>query len=165
MREQVRAEPEAKLEAGQRFLAMYKQLGGPDLAAEHAKFIEQGAPIELPADVFGDCVRVESRPRPVFERGWDPDATRKAGNVITGLRKGSAAQRAGLRDGMQIVERIAGEAGDSTVPYVLKVRDGKRERTIRFMPAGDPQIVVQRLVLTSTTPEQREACTRALAGL
>lgn len=165
MRKQVRAEPEAKLAAGQRFLATYKQLGGPDLAADFATFIEQGTPIELPADVFGDCVQVESRPRPVFERGWDPEATSKAGNVITGLRKGSAAHRAGLRDGMQIVERIAGEAGDSTIAYVLKVRDGKRERTITFKPAGEAQVVVQRLVLTSVTPERRAACTRTLAGL
>lgn len=164
MREQVRAEPQARIAAGQRFLAAYKQQGGPDLADDFKKYVEQGAPIELPADVFGACVRVESRPRPVFDRGWDPEATRKAGDVITGLRKGSPAYRAGLRDGMQIVELLGGESGNSAVPYVLKVRAGKRERTLEFKPGGEAQVVVQQLVLASTTPEQRDACTRALAG-
>lgn len=164
MRDQVRAEPGAKLLPGQRFLAAYKQLGGPELAADFETFVVQGAPIELPVDVFGACVRIESTTRPVFERGWDPDATTKAG-VITGLQKGSPAHRAGLRDGMQIVERVAGEVGNSTIAYVLKVRAGKRERTIKFMPAGKGQTVVRSLVLTSMTPAQREACTRALAGL
>lgn len=165
MRDQVRAGPDAQLEAGQRFLATYKHLGGPDLAADFETYIVQGAAIDLPADTFGACITIETTSRPVFERGWDPEATHKAGKVISGLRKGSPAYRAGLRDGMAILEVVAGQAGDSTTAYVLRVRDRKRERNIKFLPAGEQQIAVRRLVLASITAEQREACTRALAGL
>jgi len=165
MRDQVQAEPDAKVEAGRRFLAAYRELAGLDLAADYETFVVQGAPIELPADTFGACVRVETRPRRVFERGWDTEATSAAGNVITGLKRGSPAHRAGLRDGMQIVERIAGDSGDSTVATVLKVRDGERERRIKFMPEGEETLIVQQLVLPTVPHEQREACARALAGL
>lgn len=165
LRDQLPDKPGDQLEAGLRFLATYKQLGGPDLAADHEKFVVQGTPIELPTDTFGPCITIESQTRPVFERGWDPEATSKAGNVISGLRKGTPAYRAGLRDGMAIVEVIAGQRGDSTIAYVLRVRDGKRERTLKFTPAGTTKIPVRRLVLSSMTPQQRESCTRPLAGL
>lgn len=165
MRDQVRAEPDSQLEAGQRFLATYKQQGGPDLAADFETHIVQGAAIDLPADTFGACITIETTSRPVFERGWDPEATSKAGNVITGLRKDTPAYRAGLRDGMAIVEVVAGQRGDSTIAYVLRVRDGKRERKLEFLPAGKAKVAVRRLVLGSMSPTQREACTRTLAGL
>ncbi len=166
MRQQVREEKQPGKPAAQRFRPTYEQLGGPDLGPDAARYIEQGAPIELPADVFGPCITVVSEKRRSFERGWDSDATSKAGDVITGLRAGSPAHRAGLRDGMQIVERLAGEPGNSTVAYVLKVRDGERERKIKFKPEGETELVVQRLVIDrKASKEQREACTRALAGL
>lgn len=115
--------------------------------------------------MFGPCVRVVSIVRREFERGWDVDATEAAGRVITGLRKGSPAWRAGLRDGMTILEREAGESGDSTVPYVLRVRRGKRERRITFKPEGDRQLEIQQLELApDLTPERRTTCARALSG-
>lgn len=153
-------------DAASLFAPTYHELGGPDLGPDLERFVAQGATINLPTDVFGECVRVVTTTRRSFERGWDVAATQAAGKVITGLRKGSPAHRAGLRDGMKIVELLAGEPGDSTVPYVLRVMSGKRERTITFKPEGDQQITVEQLVLApNLTPERRAACTRVLAGL
>jgi predicted metalloprotease with PDZ domain len=166
MRAQAREGNQLARDAASSFAPTYHALGGPDLGPDLAKYVEQGAAIDLPADVFGPCIEVTRKPRRSFDRGWDADATTKAGNVITGLRKDSPAHRAGLRDGMKIVERVAGEPGDSTVEYVLKVLDGERERKIRFLPGGDQELVVQRLVLVKKlSTAQREACTRTLAGL
>ena len=165
MRAQVRATREREPDAARLFPPAYRALGGPDLTADLDRFITRGEPIELPADVFGDCVRVTTTQRRTFDRGWDPDATTSADNVITGLRKGTPAHRAGLRDGMKIVRREAGEPGDSTVAYVLRVRDGERERRIEFMPQGPDTIAVQQLSLApDLTPERRAACERSLAG-
>ncbi|MDC0717607.1 M61 family metallopeptidase [Nannocystis bainbridge] len=166
MRAKVQASP-VKLapDAASVFPPVYRELGGPDLADDLERFVVQGVAIRLPADVFGPCLRVVDSLRHEFERGWDVDATAAADRVITGLRKGSPAWRAGLRDGMKVVERIAGEPGDSTVPYVLRVRDGKRERQISFKPEGERQFPMQQLELApGLTPERRAACARELSG-
>ncbi|WAS92755.1 M61 family metallopeptidase [Nannocystis punicea] len=164
MRARVQASP-VKLapDAAGVFPPVYRELGGPDLAADLERFVVQGATITLPADVFGPCVRVVTIPRRDFERGWDVGATKAAGRVV-GLRKGSPAWRAGLRDGMTIVG-VSGEAGNSTVPYVVDVRQGKRERRITFKPEGEREIPVQQLELApGLTPERRAACARELSG-
>lgn len=166
MRARVRA-AERKLapDAAGLFPQVYRELGGPDLAEDLARLVDRGETISLPEDAFGACARVASRRRRSFDRGWDAAATGKAGNVVTGLRAGSPAHRAGLREGMTILRREAGEPGDSTVPYALRVRDGGRERVIRFKPEGDAEIVVQQLALApGLSPERRAACARTLSG-
>ncbi|MFY0538637.1 hypothetical protein [Nannocystis pusilla] len=164
MRAKVQASPvKFAPDAASVFPPVYRELGGPDIAADLERFVDQGTAIRMPADVFGPCVRVVDSVRRNFERGWDVDATAAAGHVA-GLRKGSAAWRAGLRDGMKILERD-GKPDDSTVPYVLRVRDGKRERVIRFKPEGEREIPLQQLELApGLTPERRAACARELSG-
>ncbi len=171
MRDEVRAAPDhARLpDAAALFPTTYQRLGGDDignkLGADLERFVERGEAIELPTDGFGECIRVQTSKRPRFERGWDPAATRKADNVVTGLRRGSPAHRAGLRDGMKLLELESGATNDSTVAYVLRVRDGERERRITFMPRGADEISIQQLVLVGgLTPERRAACIRALSG-
>lgn len=151
--------------AADRFLAAYQGKGGPALDEDVARYLVRGEPIELPADVFGACVRVKKEERAAFERGWDPVATSRNKNVVTGLRKGSFAYNAGLRDGMTILRRLSGAPGDVTVPYSLRVLAGTRERTITFWPRGEGKVSVQRLELTAArTPESRAACSALLGG-
>lgn len=171
MRDEVRAATDrARIpDAAALFPTTYQRLGGDDLGHrlgdDLERFIVRGEAIDLPADVFGECIRVQPSKRPRFERGWDPAATRKADNVVTGLRRGSPAHRAGLRDGMKILELVSGATNDSTVAYVLRVRDGERERRITFMPRGSDEITIQQLALVrGLPPERRAACTRTLAG-
>lgn len=166
MRDHVRAAGERKqADAAALFPSTYRALGGPDLAADLERFVTRGEPIVLPTDVFGDCVRVVVQRRRTFDRGWDPEATTRADNVITGLRAGTPAHRAGLRNGMKIVRREAGEPDDATIAYVLRVQDGERERLIEFMPQGPGEVAVQQLVLAADpTPARRVACKRGLAG-
>lgn len=146
------------------FPTIYRELGGPDLTDELARYADRGETIALPADAFGACLRLVPHTQPAFDRGWDADATFAKGNVITGLRAGSPAHRAGLRDGMKILRRTGGAPGDSSVRYVLQVLAGDRERTISFFPRGAGTISMQRLEITARTPAERAACTRELAG-
>ncbi len=163
MRRKIVAPGDTKLapDAATLFLSTYVELGGPDLSPDVERFIERGETIVLPRDVFGGCVRVENERRPVFELGFDAEATRAAGNVVTGVRKGSAAHRAGLRDGMILIRRAEGTRGDVYTRYGLLVRDGKRERTIRYMPRGKGELDVQQLRIEGArTAEARAACVR-----
>ena len=133
----------------------------PDVDAH----VEHGEPLLLPVDSFGPCARVVTGERPVFALGWDVAATRAAGNVVTGLDRGSPAFAAGLRNGMALLGRVSGDPDDARVDYAVRVADATEHHTIRFSPAGKAHVTTQELVLDraafAATPE---ACRRSLAG-
>lgn len=140
---------------------------GHGLAVEPdiARHVERGQPVVLPPDSFGRCAVVASVTRPAFDRGYDPDATTRAGNVVTGLDPRSPAHAAGLRDGMKIVARKAGKPGDSRVDYVLEVADGAGARVIRFRPESRALETFQELQLDAAAFRATPAtCAAALAG-
>ncbi len=138
---------------------------GLDVGPDVARYVDRGEAILLPDDAFGPCAHVVTADRPVFERGYDPDATSNAGNIVTGLDPASPAYAAGLRNGMKLLQRIGGKVGDSRAPYSLRVSDQGTERTITFLPAGKARLTTQELVLDAAkfaaTPEQ---CRVSLAG-
>ncbi|MBN8807097.1 MAG: hypothetical protein J0I47_02500 [Sphingomonas sp.] len=134
---------------------------GPDVE----RYVTEGVPVLLPADAFGRCARVTTADVPKFERGWDSDATAKAGNVLTGIDPASNAYAAGLRDGMKIVKRIAGEPDNSAVDYVLEVEDGATVRRFTFRPAGRTMLRTQQIELDAARfAAEPAACARALSG-
>lgn len=152
--------------AAQLFAEMYRAAGGADLANDYAVTVQGGQTVILPADLFGDCARVETVSRPRFHRGWDAQATTAAGNVMTGLRDDSPAYAAGLRNGMQIVKREFGEVGNSTVEYGLRVRAGDGTETVyRFMPVAPGVDTFQRIVLAEgLSGDRKAACARRMSG-
>ncbi len=120
-----------------------------DLTADIARYLDRGEPIELPADVFGPCATVQWREQPDYDRGWDVAATSRAGGVVTGLREGSPAWRAGLRNGMRLLERIAGRPEDSSVEAAVRARAGDgTEQIYRFKPEGRGRVSLQHMTLT-----------------
>ncbi|RYG35694.1 MAG: hypothetical protein EON93_06190 [Burkholderiales bacterium] len=131
---------------------------GVDVAADIAKHIDGGEPINLPANTFGHCMRVEDDERPVYDLGFDGDATIKAGGIVTGVRSGSAAHAAGLRDGMRLVERTGGLLRNSTQPISWIIEANGNRRTIQWLPAGEGRMTVQRLVRVANTPLDLAAC-------
>ena len=133
---------------------------GLDVRPDLARHVDGGEAITLPADVFGPCATVETETRPVFQRGWavsDPD--RRFKDVV----EGSAAWRAGLRNGMTFVAREAGRPGDSTQDYMLRVKEGEAEHTIRYRPAGVGSVPVQQVRLAPGA--DAASCARSLSGL
>jgi predicted metalloprotease with PDZ domain len=127
---------------------------GLDVSNDLKHYIDDGSPILLPADVFGPCFDVTSETKPRFDYGFDVEATGKAGNVITGLRKDSPAYMAGMRDGMRLTGREAGVPGDSSQEYALKVEDGGVPQVIRFLPKGQDEITLQRVVVRHSMDNQ-----------
>lgn len=138
---------------------------GLDIRADVDRYLTRGEPLLLPEDTFGGCARLTTADLPVFERGWDADATAKAGNVLTGVDPASNAHAAGLRDGMKFLRRLGGEPGNAAVDYVLEVQDGAIKRTVTFRPAGRKTIRTQQIVLnTARFAAEPEGCKAALAG-
>lgn len=138
---------------------------GLDIRPDVARYIDKGMPLLLPEDAFGACARVTTADVPLFERGWDSAATQKAGNVLTGVDPASNAYAAGLRDGMKIVRRVAGEPGNSAVDYVLEVEEGGTKRTVTFRPAGKTALRTQQIVLDAARfAAEPGKCKAALAG-
>jgi predicted metalloprotease with PDZ domain len=139
---------------------------GLDVQPDIARYVTRGALVMLPSGAFGPCARVRTERRPVFERGYDAEATTAAGNVVHGLRPDSPAFAAGLRNGMRILKRISGTYGNSTADYVMQVDDRGTERLIRFRPAGLQSIVVQQLTLDRVrAAREPKACAASLGGL
>jgi predicted metalloprotease with PDZ domain len=131
---------------------------GVDLAPDMARFVEGGETVILPPDTFGPCIRVEQVEIPVYDRGFDIDASVAAGMVATGVRADGPAFRAGLRDGMRLVRPIAGRAGNATMMAEWLVQDGGQERRIQWLPAGAAKAPSQRLVRLPGTAGDAAAC-------
>jgi predicted metalloprotease with PDZ domain len=135
---------------------------GLDVSEDLKRFVDQGEPLTLPQDVFGPCARVMQEERPVFSRGFDSEATAKAGMRVVGTDPASPAYAAGLRDGMTVVARVEGRPGDSLKPYALQVDDHGARRVIRYLPQGATKVRVQQVRLTAGAGA---TCAATLGGL
>lgn len=132
---------------------------------EIAAHIERGAPILLPRDAFAPCGRIETREAPNFHRGFDIEATVANNNIIAGVVRSGPAYAAGMRDGMILVRREAGEIGNAELEIAYVVRDGETERTLRYMPRGEGSFTLQRLVIDEgLSGEALDRCVAVLAG-
>lgn len=138
---------------------------GLDVRPDVERYLTKAEPVLLPKDLFGNCAELRIVSVPVFDLGWDMEATVNARSVITGIDPASNAYTAGLRDGMKILRRIGGELGNSTVDYVLEVQDGTTKRSVTFRPAGQRTMRAQQIALNVARFAAEPArCRAALAG-
>ncbi len=101
------------------------------------------APIDLPDDAFGPCARRVVRERATFDLGFDPASLDARPTLVRGLVKGSAAERAGVREGALVLtakvpprasrERRALREPRDDAEVELWLADGKR---VRYRAAG-----------------------------
>lgn len=135
---------------------------GLDIAADENRYLIRGEPILLPSDTFGPCASVVTEQRPNFSRGFDAEATAAAGNIATKVDPSLPAYAAGLRNGMKILARTAGEPDNALVPYGLLIEDGGKQRTIQYLPQGRGRVTVQQLRLLNPAGQ---ICPATLGGL
>jgi predicted metalloprotease with PDZ domain len=133
--------------AGTLFARVAKRLTGLDLGADYARYVDAGEALAVAPDAFGPCIEVVSVTQPVFDRGFDLDATLAAGGRVTGLAPGGPAERAGLKAGDKIrVDEIP--SNDSRVVLSYEVDEGGgRRHTIRYRPEGKASVTFQQLAL------------------
>jgi predicted metalloprotease with PDZ domain len=72
----------ATVSAARLFPSAYRQVSGVDLSPDLAKYVESGATVQLPADLYGGCAAVATLDIPAFDRGFDGAKSAEVG-VIT----------------------------------------------------------------------------------
>ena len=131
------------------------------VADDIKRFVVQGETIMLAPDTFGPCATVVTERRPAFERGYDAEATAASKNTVVGVVPGSAAYRAGLRNGMTIQSRKAGKPGDSMTPFTLVITNDGTVRELTYLPQGKSMQIVQQI-----RPLRRfQGCRKSISGL
>jgi len=132
---------------------------GVDARPDIAAYVEQGRPMTLPADLFAPCADLVEVLSPAFDLGFTPKVDDKGVMTVADLRADSSAYRAGLREGMVVVEKLKGVNGDATTLYELRVRSGDGAiQTLSFPPQGAGSVTYQQLRLRPTATTQLGLC-------
>ena len=137
-----------------------------DLRPDIAKYVDGGAYVDLPEQLFDGCLDALISTSPAFDSGFDHMSSFEA-KIVKGVRRNGPAWNSGLRDGMRI-DAVDLKPGDLTREVVLTVRPAKggKARTVRYWPYGDNDIAVRKLQLAARlSDEAKAACARKLGGL
>jgi predicted metalloprotease with PDZ domain len=106
-----------------------------------------GAGLMLPqSDDFGPCFRRITQTIRVFEPGFDiAGMSMGQMKVVRGLKPGSEAARAGLREGDQIVSAPLGDKAqlNHRAPVTVKVTRAGGPLAFTYLPRGDPVEIYQ----------------------
>ena len=131
--------------SGSAILRLQKIMAGSgiNIASDIERFVVRGETIELSKKTFGPCAIVEKIRLPTFDRGFVPKKRDDGGWTATNVDPASHAYRAGIRDGMHLLELIGGNPQDSTVDYTFRVEVGQKIQTIAYRPAGKRTVEVQ----------------------
>lgn len=131
-----------------------RELGQEGLADFQAMLA--GEIVVPPENAFGPCFRIVTRKLRRFDLGFDPSVLLQPKRIVSGLKPGSEAEKAGLRDGDEILNRFSqdGLQGDQEGILMLQVRREGMERTIRYMPRGEKVDAIQ----WDENPQQLKRC-------
>lgn len=116
--------------------------------------------VEPRATLFGTCAERVAVDVGEYELGFDLDALQTK-MEIQRVVPGSAAHRAGLRDGQRVTFRPAFQFGDASQEIELTVKDSGKEKTIRFTPSRGDKVRVPQFKLTASRHSQKINCERA----
>ena len=88
---------------------------------------------------FGPCFHRVTRPIRRFDLGFDPASIISPDKIIKGLKPGSEAEKAGLRNGDKIAYGIAMDAlqGDVTRTLTVQVTRDGRTFPLTYLPRGE----------------------------
>jgi predicted metalloprotease with PDZ domain len=116
---------------------LHAELGEEGVAQFQA--MKTGA-IQLPApDAFGPCFTRTTKPLRRYLLGFEPAVLTEPKRIVRGLIPGSAAEKAGLRDGDQITRPVPqdGIQGDQADTLTLQVKRGDEDLTLTYLPRGE----------------------------
>jgi predicted metalloprotease with PDZ domain len=136
---------------GEAVLALIEKYTSAEFARSIRDIALDGALAELKPDTYGPCLRMEVVQAAPFELGFDFQASRKAGRV-TGVRKGTRAWEAGLRDGQRLVGWSVRHGDADTAVELGVIPEGGERRKIRYMPQATP-VAVPRFSLRERAEE------------
>ncbi len=121
----------------------FSEAAGRDVHSDIERFYLNGETLPIQADLFQDCGSLTQSPVYQYDVGFDPEATLGSG-IVSGVKPGSNANKAGLKNGQILESKVSGGGGDTTIPLVLKLNDGKSSFEVSYYPvSGDPVLVPQ----------------------
>lgn len=108
------------------------------------RFLQGETPVPG-ADAFGPCFTRISVPLRRYEVGFDPAVLGEPKRIVRGLVAGSAAQRAGLRNGDRIMYPVPQDAiqGDQTAMLDLTIERDGQVFDISYLPRGETVMAFQ----------------------
>jgi predicted metalloprotease with PDZ domain len=88
---------------------------------------------------FGPCFTRTTRPLRRYELGFDTEVLVQPRKIIHGLVAGSAAEKAGVRNGDEIVKPVPQDRiqGDQTATITLQIRRDDQILTVTYLPRGE----------------------------
>lgn len=98
-----------------------------------------GATVLPPSDAYGACFERTTKPLKRFDLGFEPALLASPERVVKGLKPGSAAANAGLRDGDRVLNRFPQDAlqGDQTRTVTLEVERAGQKLSFTYLPRGE----------------------------
>jgi len=130
--------------AGQPYgIPVWLELVGKEIGADKAKAgydaMVGGQLLIPPASLYGPCLVIEKHPVRPFQLGF-ARASLNDDRIVRDLEPGSAAEKAGVRNGDVIVE--AGDINairkDQALELKLTLRRGETTTTLSYLPRGAP---------------------------
>jgi hypothetical protein len=123
-------------------LALWKKLLGEELGASGLADFDAmlaGGIAVPPSDAFGPCFERVTKPLKRFDLGFDPLVLVTPERKVKGLKPGSAAAIAGLRDGDQVLNRFPQDAlqGDQTRTVTLEIERDGGKLPVTYLPRGE----------------------------
>ncbi|APR75424.1 Hypothetical protein A7982_00770 [Minicystis rosea] len=111
---------------------------GPQGAADFDRLIgHPNAVFDLPDGAFGPCFRRVTRESTAFDLGFEP--LRGSTGLVHGLVKGSAAERAGVREGALVLSAKIPREEDALrggAEVELTFGEGRGKKRVRYKPVG-----------------------------
>lgn len=112
-----------------------------ELGEEAARGVDRALAGEIPlpeSDAFGPCFRRTTTDLRRYDLGFAPESLVSSPRIIKGLVPGSAADKAGLREGDEILRPVGqdGLQGEQTGVLTLSIRRNGADQTISYVPRG-----------------------------
>ena len=115
------------------FLAVARYLDSKD-SRQFRSYVESGFTVEVVPEAFGPCVVRELVEMPSFELGVDRTELIEK-RIVAGLKPGSNAEKAGLREGDTVIG-ISVYWNDTSKPVRLTIQRGTTKSTIEYYARG-----------------------------
>jgi predicted metalloprotease with PDZ domain len=138
----VRAMLKTRRDGGAMDEALYRSLLKADLGEQGIADLDAmlaGATILPPSNAYGPGFRRVTRPLRRYDLGFAMASLQARPKIVRGLVPGSNAEKAGLRDGDEILNGFPQDAlqGDQQAYLTLDLRRNGRLLHIRYQPRGE----------------------------
>ncbi|PYT27636.1 MAG: hypothetical protein DMG57_17665 [Acidobacteria bacterium] len=120
------------------------------------EYAELGKTIPVPAAALGPCATLQMNDIPTFELGIDREALISQ-HTVSGVKAGSAAFEAGLRDGQQVT-RTNIYWNDVSKPVQLTVHTEGGSKAVEYYPRGSSLGLIPQYHLSAEASSSPDHC-------